>query len=88
MQIMRKQKKCFKNFEIKNLGECHNLHVQSNKLLLADVFENFRKMWLEIYKLDPAKFLSASWLAWKTVLEKTKVKLEVSVFSIRTKLSY
>ena len=44
MQIMQKQKKCFKNFEIKNLGECHNLHVQSNKLLLADISENFRKM--------------------------------------------
>ena len=35
-----------KDFEIKNLGECHDLHVQSNKLFLADVFENVRNMCL------------------------------------------
>ena len=47
------------DFKIKNLGEYHDLYVQSNTLLLADVFENFRNMCLEIYELDPAKFLSA-----------------------------
>ena len=35
-----------KQFEIKHLGQYHNLHVQSNTLLLADVFENFRNMCL------------------------------------------
>ena len=45
-----------KDFEIKNLGEYHNLYVQSNTLLLADVFENFRNRCLEIYKLAPANF--------------------------------
>ena len=45
-------------FEIKNLGEHHDLYLKSNALLLADVFENFRKMCLEIYQLDPAKFVS------------------------------
>ena len=44
-------KKVCKDFEIKNLGEYHDLYVQSNTLLLADVFENFRNMCLEIYKL-------------------------------------
>ena len=51
------------DFEIKNLGEYHDLHFQSNTLLLADEFENFRNMCLEIYELDPAKFLSARGLA-------------------------
>ena len=45
-----------RNFEIKSLGECYDLYVQSNKLLFADVFENVRNMWLEIYELAPAKF--------------------------------
>ena len=53
-------KRVCKNFEIKNLAEHHDLYVQRNKLLLADVFENFRKMCLEIYELDPAKFLPAN----------------------------
>ena len=37
-----------KDFETKNLGEYHDLYVQSNTLLLADVFENFRNMCLKI----------------------------------------
>ena len=52
-------KRVCKDFEIKNLGEYHDFCVQNNTLLLADVFENFRNMCLEIYELDPAKFLSA-----------------------------
>ena len=52
-------KRVSKDFEIKNLGECHDLHVQSDTLLLADVFENFKNMCIEIYESDPAKFLSA-----------------------------
>ena len=35
-------KRVCKNFEIKNLGEYHDLYVQSNTLLLVDVFENFK----------------------------------------------
>ena len=52
-------KKVCKDFEIKNLGEYHDFYLKSDTLLLADVFENFRKMCLKIYHLDPIKFLSA-----------------------------
>ena len=41
------------------------------------IFENFRNMCLEIYELDPAKFLSAPGLACQAALKKTKVKLEL-----------
>ena len=56
-------KRVCEDFEIKNLGEYHDLHLKSDTLLLADVFENFRKMCLKIYQLNPAKFLSASGLS-------------------------
>ena len=52
-----------KVFEIRNLGEYHDLHVQSDTLLLAEVFENFRDMCIKIFELDPAKFLSVPGLA-------------------------
>ena len=52
-------KRVCQNFEMKYLGEYHDLNVQSDTLLLADIFENYRNMCLEIYELDPAKFLSA-----------------------------
>ena len=48
-----------KDFGIKSLGKYHHLYLKSDALLLANVFENFRKMYLKIYQLDPAKFLSA-----------------------------
>ena len=64
-------------FEIKNLGEYHDLYVQSDTLLLADVLENFRNKSTEIYELDPAHFLSAPGLAWQACLKKSKVELEL-----------
>ena len=67
----------FKKFKLKNLGEYHDLYVQSETLLLADVFENFRNMCIKVYELDPAQFLSLTGLAWQACLKKTNVKLEL-----------
>ena len=53
------------------------MHVQSVKLLLADVSENFRNMCRKIYELDPARFLSAPRLAWQAILKKNKVNLDL-----------
>ena len=44
----------FKRFKLKNLGEYHDLYVQSDTLLLADVSENFSKTYLKVYELEPA----------------------------------
>ena len=71
------QKKIFKIFNNKNLGDYHDLYVPSDTLLLADVFENFRSRCIEIYELDPAHFSSAPGLAWQACLKKTEVKLEL-----------
>ena len=55
--------KVFVEPKLKNLGNYHDLHVQSDTLLLADVLENSRNKFIEIYDLDPAHFLSAPGLA-------------------------
>ena len=67
----------FKRFKLKNLGEYHDLYVQSDTLLLADVFENFRNTCIKVYEPDPAHFLSLPGLAWQACLKKTNIKLEL-----------
>ena len=67
--------KIWEVFGIRNLDEYHDLYVQTNTLLLADIFENFRNMCLNIYELDPVYFVSALGLAWQACLKKTEVKL-------------
>ena len=69
--------KVWETFEIKNLGEYHDLYIQCDTFLLADVFENFRNKFIKIYGLDPAHFLSAPGLVWQAYFKKTKVKLEL-----------
>ena len=64
--------KVWEVFEINNRDEYHDLYVQSDTLLVADVFENFRNMCL-----DPVYFVSAPGLAWQACLKKTEVKLEL-----------
>ena len=51
--------------------------MQSDTLILADVFENFRDMCVKIYELDPAHFVLLPGLAWKACLKKTNIELEL-----------
>ena len=67
----------FKVFKLENLGDYHDLYVQSDTLLLSDVFNNFRDMCLKEYELDPAHFLSLPGLAWQACLKKTNIELEL-----------
>ena len=59
----RHAKRVFKNLSNKNLRNYHDLYVQSDTLLPADVFENFRNTCIKVYELDPAHFLTAPGLA-------------------------
>ena len=54
----RHAKRVFNKFNIKDLGEYHDIYVQSDTLLLSDIFTNFRKLCLYTYNLDPVYFLS------------------------------
>ena len=60
----RHAKNVCKEFNNKNLGDYHNWYVQSDMLLYADISENFRDNFIEIYEPDSAHFLSAPRLAW------------------------
>ena len=64
-------------FGINNLGEYHDLYLCTDVILLANVFEAFRKICLDNYGLDPAHFCTAPGLAWKACLKKTKIRLEL-----------
>ena len=67
----------FKRLELENLGQYHDLYVQSDTLLLADAFENFRDMCIKEYELDPAHFLSLPGLALQACLKKTNIELDL-----------
>ena len=69
--------KVWEVFKIKDIGENHDLYVQSDTLLLADIVESFRDKCIEIYGFYPAHFLSAPGLAWQACLKKTGVNLEL-----------
>ena len=62
-------KRVFKGLNNKNLGDYHDLYVQSDTLSLADLFENFRNMCTKIYELVPPHFLSSPGLAWQAWVE-------------------
>ncbi|XP_068734495.1 uncharacterized protein [Montipora capricornis] len=64
-------------FNLKNMGEYHDLYLKSDILLLADVFENFRKTCLQYYKLDPCHYFTSPGLSWDAMLKMTNIKLEL-----------
>ena len=59
------------------MGEYHDLYLRTDVILLANVFESFRRVCLDNYELDPSHFYTAPGLAWKACLKKTGIKLEL-----------
>ena len=70
-------KKVWETFSMKNMGEYHDFYLTSDILLLADVFENFRKTCLEYYKLDPCYYFTSPGLSRDAMLKMTDIKLEL-----------
>ena len=71
--------KVFEEFNLQNIGDYHDLYVQCDTLLLADVFGNFRNKCIEINELDGTHFLPAPGLAWQVCVKKTEVELELLI---------
>ena len=64
-------------FEMNTMRDYHDLYQKTDVLLLADVFEEFRNVCLDNYKLDPAWYYTSPGLAWDACLKMTRVKLEL-----------
>ena len=71
-------KKLWKLFNIKDMGEYHDLYVRSDVAQLSDVLEIFRALFLKEYELDPTHFVSTPGLAFESMLKYTRVKIELS----------
>ena len=64
-------------FNCKTIRDYHDLYLKSDVLLLADVFENFRKTCMKHYNLDPAHYYTSPGLAWDACLKETKQELQL-----------
>ena len=69
--------KIWEHFKIQNLGQYHDLYLQTDVLLVTDVFENFRKTCLVDYGLDPAHYITLPNFSWDAMLLKTGIELEL-----------
>ena len=69
--------KVWDTFGMKTMRDYHDLYIQTDVRLLADVFERFRGVCLQHYKLDPAWYFTAPGLAWDACLKMTQVELEL-----------
>ena len=69
--------KLWNTFQLKNLGELHDLYMESDVLLLCDVFEGFRNWSMLKYRLDPAHYNTAPGLSWSAALRLTGQELEI-----------
>ena len=64
-------------FKCQTIRDYHDLYLKSDVLLLADVFENFRKTCLKHYSLDPAHYYTSPGLVWDACLKETGQQLEL-----------
>lgn len=64
-------------FQCKSLGNYSDIYIQSDVLLLANIFENFRDICMKNYKLDPAQYFTSPGLSWGAMLRMTDITLEL-----------
>ena len=67
----------WKDLNVKNMGEYHDIYLATDVLLLADVFEAFRETAIDNYHLDPTHYVSLPGFAWDALLKMTNIKLDV-----------
>ena len=73
----KKAKQIWKHFNIKNMGDYHDLYLKTDVLLLTDVFENFRDMCLSHYGLDPVYYYTLPNFAFDAMLKLTGIEIDL-----------
>ena len=74
--VYQHAQKVWDTFGCTTLGDYHDLYLRTDVLLLADVFENFRKAAMATYGLDPAHYYTLPGCSWDCLLKCTKIRLE------------
>ena len=69
--------KVWRTFKLKTFRQFHDLYMESDVMLLADIFERFRSDSLKNYGLDPAHFATSPGLSWHACLKMTKIRLDI-----------
>ena len=64
-------------FKLKNMGEYRDSYLKLDVLLLANVFENFRKTCMQYYEPDLCQYFTSPGLCWDAMLKMTDIKLEL-----------
>ncbi len=67
----------WQEFNIENMKQYHDLYLQTDVRLLADVFETFRELCMKDYSLDPVNMVSLPGFTWHAALKKTDIELEL-----------
>ena len=62
---------------MKTFGDYHDIYLKTDVLLLADIFENFRKLCLNYYKLDSFHYFGTPGIAWDACLKMSDQTLEL-----------
>ncbi|CAB4004481.1 Gastrula zinc finger [Paramuricea clavata] len=75
----QRARKVWDHFRMKTMRDYHDLYLETDVLLLADVFENFRRTCLESYELDPAHYMSAPGLSWDAFLKQSGEEIELRI---------
>jgi hypothetical protein len=73
----QRAKKIWTEFKCENFKDFHNHYLMTDVLLLADVFEEFRRNGMEFYGLDPAQFLTLPSFSWDSLLKITNINLKL-----------
>ena len=76
-EVYNHAKNIGEEFKCKTMGDYHDLYLKSDVVIIADVFENFRKTGKEYHNLDPAHYFSCPGFVRDAMLIMTGINLEL-----------